>query len=93
MDAQQFRHDAQQLERWIASKEDLVSDPNLGDSITDVEDVIRKHEDFEKAIIAQEYKLKAIQRFTLIEEHFRQLKLEEEQMKRAETVRREQERV
>ena len=93
LDAQQFRHDAQQLERWIASKEDLVSDPNLGDSITDVEDLIRKHEDFEKAIIAQEDKLKAIQRFTLIEEHFRQQKLEEEQMKRAETVRREQERV
>ncbi|CAG2101158.1 unnamed protein product [Medioppia subpectinata] len=93
LDAQQFKHDAQQLERWISSRENMITDPNLGDSIADVEDLIRKHEDFEKAIIAQEEKLKSIQRLTLIEDDFRKQKQEEENMKRADVARREYERV
>ncbi|CAG2161762.1 unnamed protein product, partial [Oppiella nova] len=93
LDAQQFKHDAQQLERWIASRENMISDDNLGDSIADVEDLIRKHEDFEKAIIAQEEKVKAIQRLTLIEDDFRHQKQEEERMKRVDIARREHERV
>jgi spectrin beta len=93
LDAQLFKHDAEQLERWLNSRESFVSDPRLGDSIADVEDLIRKHEDFEKAVIAQEEKLKSIQRITLIEEYFRKQKQEEEVIKKENIARKEQERV
>lgn len=44
----------------------MLQDEKLGDSIHQVEELIRKHEDFEKTIEAQEEKCAALKRVTLV---------------------------
>lgn len=44
----------------------MLHDEKLGDSIHQVEELIRKHEDFEKTIEAQEEKCNALKRITLV---------------------------
>lgn len=61
-----FKRDADQLENWLQSREAMLHDPKLGDSILQVEELIRKHEDFEKTIEAQEEKFAALRRVTLV---------------------------
>ncbi|XP_072120569.1 spectrin beta chain, non-erythrocytic 5 [Mobula birostris] len=41
---------------WLGSKEGLISGKNFGDSVSEVEDLIKKHEDFEKMLAAQDEK-------------------------------------
>lgn len=54
------------MEKWISSREAMLQDEKLGDSIHQVEELIRKHEDFEKTIEAQEEKCNALKRITLV---------------------------
>ncbi|KAL1131759.1 hypothetical protein AAG570_011372 [Ranatra chinensis] len=70
LDTQMFKRDAEMLEKWIQSREPLLHDEKLGDSIQQVLDLIRKHEDFEKTIEAQEEKFNALRRITLLEQAF-----------------------
>ncbi|XP_067895807.1 spectrin beta chain, non-erythrocytic 5 isoform X2 [Heterodontus francisci] len=42
---------------WLGSKEGLVTSNNLGDTVSEVEDLIKKHEDFEKMLAAQDEKI------------------------------------
>jgi len=65
-----FKRDADLLENWLVSREALLHDGNLGDTIAQVEDLIRKHEDFEKTVQAQEEKFNALQRVTMVGSHF-----------------------
>lgn len=58
-----------------------------------MEELIRKHRDFEEAIKAQEDKFSALKRSTMIEEAFTQQKAEEERARKAEKERQEQERL
>jgi hypothetical protein len=62
--------DADMLENWLTSREPLLHDENLGDSIAQVDDLIRKHEDFEKTVQAQEEKFNALQRVTMVGSYF-----------------------
>ena len=41
----------------------FLSNDNLGDSLDSVEALIKKHEDFEKSLAAQEEKIKALNEF------------------------------
>ncbi|XP_059843542.1 spectrin beta chain, non-erythrocytic 1-like [Hypanus sabinus] len=41
---------------WLGSKEGLISGNNFGDSVSEVEDLIKKQEDFEKMLAAQDEK-------------------------------------
>lgn len=61
-----FKREADLLENWIVSREPTLLEGKLGDSIPQVEDFIRKHEDFEKTIQAQEEKFQALRRITLV---------------------------
>lgn len=63
---QVFLRDAQVFEAWIESRESVVKDDQMGDTITEVEELIRRHDDFLKTIDAQEDKLDPIKRFTLV---------------------------
>jgi len=63
---QVFKRDADLLENWLMSREALLHDGNLGDTIAQVEDLIRKHEDFEKAVQAQQEKFSALKRVTMV---------------------------
>jgi spectrin beta len=63
---QVFKREAEVLENWIISREPLLHDGKLGETIAQVEDLIRKHEDFEKTIEAQEDKFSALRRITMV---------------------------
>ncbi|KAH8028288.1 hypothetical protein HPB51_014944 [Rhipicephalus microplus] len=63
------------------------------DSISAVEELIRKHDDFMKTVEAQEDRFDTVKRITKLEEAFKRLKQEEEEMLRVEEQKREQDRV
>ena len=66
LDALYFERDASQLETWLMSREKLLGSDALGSSILEVEDLIRRHEDFEKTLEAQDEKANALKRTTLV---------------------------
>lgn len=66
LDVQLFKREASTLENWIMVREGNLRDGKVGESINQVEDLIRKHEDFEKTIVAQEDKFQALKRKTLV---------------------------
>lgn len=63
MDLQLFYRDAEQSESWIAKQEAILANKDVGDSLDSVEALIRKHEDFEKSLLAQEEKMKHLDDF------------------------------
>ena len=93
LDTQIFLREATILENWIVSREVQLKDADLGESIPQVEDLIKKHEDFEKTVAAQEEKFLALKRITMLEQLFKKQKEEEEAAKRAEKERIEKERI
>lgn len=66
LDALLFERDASQLETWLKSREKLLAPEELGSSLTEVEELIRRHEDFEKTLEAQDQKAEALKRITLV---------------------------
>lgn len=92
LDTQIFLKEAEVIESWIISRQVQLKDGKLGESIAQVEDLLRKHEDFEKTVAAQEEKVLALKRITLLEQKFKK-QLETEQAARiAEKERVERER-
>ncbi|XP_034181532.2 spectrin beta chain, non-erythrocytic 5 kst isoform X1 [Osmia lignaria lignaria] len=87
LDTQLFKREAETLENWIVSREPMLHDGKLGDSIPQVEELIRKHEDFEKTIEAQEERFNALQRITMLEEAFRKQQEAEMAARQAEKER------
>ncbi|EFX81309.1 hypothetical protein DAPPUDRAFT_242481 [Daphnia pulex] len=65
----------------------------LGSSISEVEDLIRRHEDFAITLDAQDKKAEASKRITLLEKAFQHLRKLEEETRKAEAQRREQDRL
>ncbi len=63
MDLQLFYRDTEQADTWMAKQEAFLDNQNLGDSLDSVEAMIKKHEDFEKSLAAQEEKIKALDEF------------------------------
>lgn len=73
MDLQLFYRDTEQADAWMAKQEAFLANDDLGDSLDSVEALIKKHEDFEKSLAAQEEKIKLLDEFAtkLIEsEHY-----------------------
>lgn len=70
LDTQMFKREAETLENWIISREPMLHDGIFGETIPQVEDLLRKHEDFEKTIEAQEEKFEALKRITMLERAF-----------------------
>lgn len=93
LDTQLFLREAKTLENWIIARESILKYENLGESIPHVEELIRKHDDFEKTVNAQEEKFMAIKRITLLEQLFKRQREEEETARRAEKERLEKERI
>lgn len=92
LDTQIFLKEAEVIESWIITRQVQLKDGKLGESIAQVEDLLRKHEDFEKTVAAQEEKVLALKRITLLEQKFKR-QLEAEQAARvAEKERVERER-
>ncbi|XP_072162112.1 spectrin alpha chain [Bemisia tabaci] len=62
-DLQLFYRDAEQADTWTAKQEAFLANTDLGDSLDSVEALMKKHEDFEKSLAAQEDKIKALDDF------------------------------
>ncbi|KAK4313156.1 hypothetical protein Pmani_015473 [Petrolisthes manimaculis] len=93
LDLRQYLRDLVAFESWIESREAVVKDDQMGQSIPEVEELIRRHDDFLKTIDAQEDKLDLIKRMTMIEGDFQVLKKQEEDARKTEVARKEQERM
>lgn len=70
LDTQLFIREAEILESWIVSREPQLRESKLGDSIGQAEDLLRRHEDFEKTVAAQEDKFQALKRITMVSNIF-----------------------
>ncbi len=60
LDFQLFMRDAEQADTWISKQASFLSNEHVGESLDDVEALIKKHEDFEKSLAAQEEKAKYV---------------------------------
>jgi spectrin alpha len=63
MDLQLFYRDTEQAETWMNKQEAFLQNDDLGDSLDAVESLLKKHEDFEKSLAAQEEKIHALDEF------------------------------
>lgn len=93
LDARQYLQETEQVEKWINSHYPILDDNNLGDSISEVEELLAKHEEFEKTVSAQRPKLGSIERITQIEDYFKKLQEKERQARELENSRQEKERI
>ncbi|XP_060523506.1 spectrin alpha chain, non-erythrocytic 1 isoform X2 [Cylas formicarius] len=93
LDVQLFKREANALENWLAVREGVLRDDKVGETIAHVEELIRKHRDFEEAVKAQEDKFEALKRMTLLEEAFSHQLKQEALARKAEKERLEQEKI
>lgn len=93
LDTQMFKREAETLENWIISREPMLNDGKFGETIPQVEDLIRKHEDFEKTIEAQDEKFMALRRITMLERAFQKQQEAEMAARQAEKERVERARI
>uniref|UniRef100_A0A8C3LH89 Spectrin beta, non-erythrocytic 5 n=1 Tax=Chrysolophus pictus TaxID=9089 RepID=A0A8C3LH89_CHRPC len=63
---QLLRRELEQAEAWLAAKESFLSDPSYGDSVSEVEELLKKHRDFENMLAAQEEKFAQLSRKTKV---------------------------
>nr|CAD7256488.1 unnamed protein product [Timema shepardi] len=62
---QLFKEQADQADSWLASKEAFLHNDDLGDSLSSVEMLLRKHEAFEKMVTAQAGRVEELERLAL----------------------------
>eukprot|EP00117_Sycon_ciliatum_P010415 scpid4432/ scgid12327/ Spectrin alpha chain, brain; Alpha-II spectrin; Fodrin alpha chain; Spectrin, non-erythroid alpha chain len=60
MDLQVFMRDTEQMNAWMGKQEVFLANEDVGDTLNGVEALIKKHEDFETSLAAQEEKIKAL---------------------------------
>ncbi|MGH0132604.1 UNVERIFIED_CONTAM: hypothetical protein FKN15_040755 [Acipenser sinensis] len=63
MDLQLFYRDTEQVDNWMSKQEAFLLNEDLGDTLDSVEALLKKHEDFEKSLSAQEEKITALDEF------------------------------
>lgn len=69
LELQLFYRDCEQADTWMSAREAFLSQEDIGDN---VESLIKKHEDFDKAINSQQEKINALNQFAnqLIPNHY-----------------------
>ncbi|CAH1390274.1 unnamed protein product [Nezara viridula] len=84
LEVYQFARDAAVAEAWLLAQEPYLMSHELGHTIDDVENLIKKHESFEKSATAQEERFSALERLTTFELKELKKKEEEEERRKAE---------
>merc|ERR1740122_261168 len=83
LEVYQFARDAAVAEAWLMAQDPYLKSEELGQTIDEVENLIKKHEAFEKAAAAQEERFAALERLTTFE--LKELKRrQDEEMRREE---------
>ncbi|XP_044730255.1 spectrin beta chain isoform X2 [Chrysoperla carnea] len=85
LEVYQFARDAAVAEAWLIAQEPYLMSQELGHTIDEVENLIKKHEAFEKSAAAQEDRFSALERLTTFE--LRELKRRQEQREAEERAR------
>merc|ERR1712045_1082864 len=67
LEVYQFARDAAVAEAWLLAQDPYLKSEEFGHSIDEVENLIKKHEAFEKAAAAQEERFAALERLTTFE--------------------------
>lgn len=66
LEVYQFARDAAVAEAWLIAQEPYLMSAELGHTIDEVENLIKKHEAFEKSAAAQEERFTALRRLTTV---------------------------
>jgi spectrin alpha len=73
LELQLFNRDCETAEQWMKSRENALKDDNNKNGAESVEAAIKRHEDFDRAINAQEEKIANLQTFAnslIVNEHY-----------------------
>merc|ERR1719398_145405 len=81
-------HYATVAEAWLLAQDPYLKSEEFGQTIDEVENLIKKHEAFEKAAAAQEERFAALERLTTFELKDMKRRQEEEQRAHADTIER-----
>merc|ERR1711971_10242 len=82
LEVYQFARDAAVAEAWLIAQDPYLKSEEFGQSIDEVENLIKKHEAFEKAAAAQEERFAALERLTTFELKDMKRRQEEEEDRR-----------
>merc|ERR1711971_1099587 len=88
LEVYQFARDAAVAEAWLMAQDPYLKSEELGQTIDEVENLIKKHEAFEKAAAAQEERFAALERLTTFELKELKRKQDEEELRRREETSR-----
>ncbi|XP_046664582.1 LOW QUALITY PROTEIN: spectrin beta chain-like [Homalodisca vitripennis] len=86
LEVYQFARDAAVAEVWLIAQEPYLLSQELGMTIDEVENLIKKHEAFEKSASAQEERFMALERLTTFELKELKRRQDEEERKRQEEL-------
>merc|ERR1719356_1860043 len=86
LEVYQFARDAAVAEAWLLAQDPYLKSDEFGQSIDEVENLIKKHEAFEKAAAAQEERFAALERLTTFELKDMKRRQEEEQMRQQDII-------
>merc|ERR1719479_429817 len=90
LEVYQFARDAAVAEAWLIAQDPYLKSDEFGQSIDEVENLIKKHEAFEKAAAAQEERFVALERLTTFElKELKRRKDEDESRRRQEEIEKE----
>uniref|UniRef100_A0A665TU48 Spectrin, beta, non-erythrocytic 4b n=1 Tax=Echeneis naucrates TaxID=173247 RepID=A0A665TU48_ECHNA len=67
LEVHQFAQDAMVAEAWLTAQEPFISSSELGGSVDEVEQLIRRHEAFRKAAATWEERFSSLRRLTTVE--------------------------
>lgn len=62
----QFARDASVAEAWLIAQEPYVASKDLGESVNEVEKLLKRHEAFEKSTATWEERFSALERLTTV---------------------------
>merc|ERR1719400_778341 len=86
LEVYQFARDAAVAEAWLIAQDPYLKSDEFGQSIDEVENLIKKHEAFEKAAAAQEERFAALERLTTFELKDMKRRQDEEQMRQQDII-------
>merc|ERR1712106_1160722 len=86
LEVYQFARDAAVAEAWLIAQDPYLKSEEFGQSIDEVENLIKKHEAFEKAAAAQEERFAALERLTTFELKDMKRRQDEEQMRQQDMI-------
>jgi len=91
LEVYQFARDAAVAEAWLIAQDPYLKSEEFGHSIDEVENLIKKHEAFEKAAAAQEERFAALERLTTFELKDMKRRQDEEMMRQQDLIKKQAE--